>query len=310
MVTLLATGGTIAMNARGPDPALDATALLDGIPGLRAGSVRARTISTLPSAHVSLEEALTTARAAVGAATESDGVVVTHGTDTLEEAAFLTDVMYGGRAPIVFTGAIRLATAPGADGPANLHASLSVAAAPAARGLGALVCFGGEVHAARWARKIRTTSPLAFASPTVGPLGWIDEGRLTMAVRPLRHPPLDVKRLDARVPMAIFGIGDRGEWLPEEVDGLVVAIPGAGHTHPELLERLDALASRIPVVAVSRPETGRILEKTYGYAGSEQDLHRSHLITAGPIGALAARILLLAALGADADPVAVFASRG
>ena len=166
------------------------------------------------------------------------------------------------------------------------------------------------MHAARWARKIRTTSPLAFGSPTVGPLGWVDESRLTMAVRPLRHPPLDVKRLDARVPMAIFGIGDRGEWLPEDVDGLVAAIPGAGHTHPELLERLDALTTRFPVVAVSRPESGRILEKTYGYAGSEQDLHRSRVISAGALGAVAARILLLAALGADADPLEVFASRG
>jgi L-asparaginase len=309
MVTLLATGGTIAING-GREPDLDAAALLDGVIGPPGHEIRARTLAGLPSAHLSLDDVLTTARAAVDAAADGSGVVVTHGTDTLEETAYLADLLHGGEAPIVFTGAIRPASSPGADGPANLEAALAVAGAPVACGLGVVVCFGGEVHAARWARKVRTTSPLAFGSPAAGPLGWVDERRLTVALRPERHPPLPVKHLSGRVPIFVFGVGDRGEWLPDDLDGLVAAVPGAGHMHPDLLERLDELAGRIPVVAASRPETARILRDTYGYAGSEQDLHRSQLISGGALGAVAARILLLAALGAGEDPVAVFAARG
>src|SRR5918994_1457771 len=113
------------------------------------------------------------ARAAVAEAAAGRGVVVAHGTDTLEETAVLCDLLHGGDAPIVLTGAIRPASAAGADGPANLLDAVRAAGAAATAGLGALVCFGGELHAARAVRKTDSVSPRAFSSPRTGPVGGV-----------------------------------------------------------------------------------------------------------------------------------------
>jgi L-asparaginase len=305
MIHLLAGGGTIAMRGRHARPALDAEELVAAVPELGAYDLRADTVRTEPGALLALADVLALARAAVAAALDADGVVLTHGTDTLEETAFLCDLLHDGEAPIVLTGAIRPASAPGSDGAANLLAAVATAGAPAARGLGALVCFGGELHAARWARKVRATSPLSFGSPAAGPVGWVDEGRVTIAFRPARSSPLRVDRLEGRVPILTFGVGDRGEWAAgaaADADALVAVVLGAGHAHPDLLGALDTLAARAPVVAASRPDQGRILRETYGFAGSERDLRASRLIPAGALSPVAARIALLACLGAGADP--------
>ena len=177
-VTVLAAGGTIGMaGAGGAVPELDAGALiravpeLDGLPGLQArtlGSLagrarrRPRTRWRSPAPRWRRPPA-------------GRGVVVTHGTDTLEETAVLCDLLHGGEAPIVVTGAIRPASAAGADGPANLLDAVRAAGAAATAGLGALVCFGGELHAARAVRKTDSVSPRAFTSPRDGPVGRVGE---------------------------------------------------------------------------------------------------------------------------------------
>ena len=104
------------------------------------------------------------------------GVVVTQGTDTMEETAFLVDCLWDDDAPFVFTGAMRNPTLPGADGPANLTAAIRTAAVDAARGRGAMVVFNDEIHAARFVRKTHSTSPAAFRSPDAGPIGHVVEG--------------------------------------------------------------------------------------------------------------------------------------
>jgi L-asparaginase len=316
VIHLLAAGGTIAMQGRHAEPALDATALAAAVPGLAAYELRTETVRNLPGALLGLDDALELARAAAGAAADGDGVVVTHGTDTLEETAFLCDLVHDGEAPVVFTGAIRPASDPGADGPANLLAAAAVAAEPAARGLGTIVCFGGELHAARWVRKVRTTSPLAFGSPACGSIGWVDEERVTVALRPVRFGPLAPANLDARVPVLAFGLGDRGEAVAAVADGaegLVAVLLGAGHAHPDLLAALDDVAAAQPVVAAVRPVQGRVLHETYGFPGSERDLRASRLVPAGALSPAAARMLLLAALGAGLDGDGIrrlFAERG
>src|SRR3954467_1474825 len=164
-VRILAAGGTIAMTGLedGAKLALDARALAAGVAGLE--DVESETIVNLPSAHLTPADQLDIARAARDAAREGIGVVVTHGTDTLEETAMLCDVVHDSEAPVVFTGAIRPASSPGADGPANLLDAVSVAASAEAAGMGVLVVFGGEIHHARCARKTDTTSLVAFSSP-------------------------------------------------------------------------------------------------------------------------------------------------
>src|SRR6185437_15072259 len=117
----------------------------------------------------------------------SAGIVITQGTDTIEETAFALDLLWAGHAPIVITGAMRNPTLPGADGPANLLAAVRVAASPAARGLGVLVVIADEIHAARFVSKRHTQSPAAFAA-LAGPLGWVSEGDVRIVLVPVKRP--------------------------------------------------------------------------------------------------------------------------
>lgn len=301
-VRVLAAGGTISMTGEhGATPDLDADALVASIPSLAAHEgLEAQTISKLPSTHLTLDDQLRICRAARDAARRGIGVVVTHGTDTLEETAMLCDVVHDAEAPIVFTGAIRPASAPGADGPANAVDAVSVAASEAAADMGVLVCFGGEIHHARCVRKTDTTSLVAFSSPQTGPLGRVTEGHPTIWSQIPRNPPLDPPNLDGRVFVIPTGAGDDGTLaraaLDTEPDGVVIATLGAGHLAPPLLELWADAAERFPVVAYCRPERGVILSATYGYRGSERDLRETQIIPAGFLSPQAARMKLLACL--------------
>jgi L-asparaginase len=269
------------------------------IPGLDGdGALEAETVANLPSAHLALSDQLRICRAARDTARSGTGVVVTHGTDTLEETAILCDLMHDSEAPIVFTGAIRAASAPGADGPANLMDAVSVARSEEAAGMGVLVVFGGEIHHARCARKTDTTSLTAFSSPQTGPLGRVTEGHASFWSRVPRNEPLDPPALDRRVLIVPTTAGDDGSLaraaLATEPDGLVVGTLGAGHLHPDLLGLWAEASERIPVVAYCRPERGVVLTETYGFAGSEKELRRSRIIPAAFLSPQAARMKLLA----------------
>lgn len=300
-VLVLGAGGTIGMGGPSAEPQLDAAALVASIPDLAArDGLEARTVVNRPSAHLSLSEQLTICREARDAARRGVGVVVTHGTDVLEETAMLCDVVHDAEAPIVFTGAIRPASAPGADGPANLVDAVSVAASAAAADMGVLVVFGGEVHHARCVRKTDTTSLTAFSSPQTGLLGRVTEGHPILWARLPRNWPLDPPTLDCSVLIVPTAAGDDGTLaraaLATEPDGAVIGTLGAGHLSPPLLELWAAAAERMPVVAYCRPERGVVLTGTYGYAGSEQDLRGSGIIPAGFLSPQAARMKLLACL--------------
>lgn len=306
-IVVLATGGTIAMRGERAIPAAGPRELLEAI-GL--GHVRAHSLLDLPGAQVTLEDALAVARAAVSEAAAGQGVVVLHGTDTLEETAFLTDLMHDGPQPICFTGAIRPASAPGADGPANLLDATAVAGAAEAADLGVVVVFGGEIHAARQARKVDSTGPSAFGSPGGGPIGRVVEGRPALRARPIRPgPTLRPERLDGRVPILTAALGDDLAGLEDaRADGFVVTALGGGHLPPPALDRLVATAARVPVVLAVRPQRGALLSTTYGFAGAEGDLRASGAIPAARLSPQAARIKLLACLGCGLDASATRAA--
>jgi L-asparaginase len=311
-VTVLAAGGTIAMAGGSAVPALDADALVAAVPALRhVGGLRARTLGTWPGVHVGAAEALAIARAAAAEAASGRGVVVTHGTDTLEETAVLCDLLHGGDAPIVVTGAIRPASAVGADGPANLLDAVRAAGDAATAGLGALVAFAGELHAARAVRKSDSVSPRAFASPRTGALGRVSEARVEVWSAPVRRPPLPVAQLDARVEVVCAGLGGDGVLIDAALgagaDGLVAVLLGAGHAPPAFLAACRAAATRVPVVGCVRPESGRILRATYGFEGGERDVRAAGLILAPALSPAAARITLMACLGAGHSRVATAA---
>ena len=301
-VRVLAAGGTIGMSGSGgATPELDAQSLVASVTGL-AGyeGLEAETLVNVPSAHLTLDDQLRICRAARDAARRGMGVVVTHGTDTLEETAMLCDILNDADTPIVFTGAIRPASAPGADGPANLVDAVAVAASDQALGLGVLVVFGGEIHHSRVVRKTDTTSLTAFSSPQMGPLGRVTEGHPTIWSQIPRNPTLDPVDLNKRVFIIPTAAGDDGSLaraaLQTDPDGVVIGTLGAGHMTPDLLELWAGAAERIPVVAYCRPERGVILNSTYGYRGSEMDLRLTRLIPAGFLSPQAARMKLLACL--------------
>ncbi|MFZ0088964.1 MAG: asparaginase domain-containing protein, partial [Solirubrobacteraceae bacterium] len=201
-VRLLAAGGTISMEGERAVPSLDAGALVAAIPALAAfPRLAAENVLGLPGPQISLEQALDLARAAAAAAHDGEGVVITTGTDTLEELAMLCALTHDAEAPIVLTGANRPASATGADGPANLLDAVALAAAATATGLGVVVVFGGEIHVATSVRKVDSTGPSAFGSPVAGPIGRVVEGRVWLHARPLAPPLLAPRALAYRVPI-------------------------------------------------------------------------------------------------------------
>jgi L-asparaginase len=305
-VTVLSTGGTIAMAGPRARPALDAEELVAAVPALaRVAGLRARSLLDLPGAHLGAADALAIARAAVEETRAGRGVVITHGTDTLEETAVLCDIVHARAEPIVLTGAIRPSTAPGADGPANLADAVAAAGAAELAGIGAVVAFAGELHAARAARKVASTSPAAFGSPASGPIGSVAEGRVRIAARPARPEPLALPdRLDGRVPIVPTYLGDDGSGLRAALrDGagaIVFVALGAGHVAPPVLAALREAAGALPVAITVRPARGALLHETYGFEGAESDLRASGALPAAALSPQAARMILLAGLGSGA----------
>lgn len=316
-VTVLAAGGTIssvegAAGRPGATPQLDAAALVAALPGdLR---VEARSLRAVNGPQLTNEDALALARAAVDETARGRGVVLTSGTDTIEEIAILCDAMAGDGAPIVVTGAIRPASTPGADGPANLIDAVAAAAAPETEGLGAVVCFASELHAARTVRKVDSTAPHAFGSPRSGPIGRVAEGRVDLFSRPVRGPRLQPESLSFHVPIAGTWLGDDGALLRAALgtdpDGLVLTALGAGHLPPPVLAVLREAPAGVPVVLTVRPERGHLLRATYGFEGSERDVLATGAIEAGGLTAPGARMLLLAALGSGLRDDALRAALG
>lgn len=319
-VCLLAAGGTIAMTAdpAGARPAHDAASLVAAVPELAAtAGLELRTITRAPGAHVTPDEALAVARAAREETAAGRGVVVTHGTDTLEETAILCEVLgLDGPAapPVVLTGAIRPAGATGADGAANLLDAVAAAGHPATAGCGALVAFGGELHAARQVAKVASTTPTAFGSPRGGPIGLAAEGDVTLFARPVRGPSLPTpEALSARVEIATTYLGDDGAALLSAVErgaqGLVLQALGAGHVgEPVLAAVMAAREAGVTVAVTLRPGRGLFLRGTYGFAGCERDLRAAGVLDAGGLSAPAARMVLLAGLSAGASAAALQAS--
>ena len=179
-----------------------------------------------PSVHLTDEDVLGLAALVTSIAGDGEPVVVTHGTDVMEEVSFFCDLVYDGSAPIVFTGAMRLSDADDPDGPRNLTDALIVASDDAVRDLGVLVCFAGRIHAARDVRKVDSVEIDAFASPHLGPVGEVAGGLVTLMTAPPRYSALPLPSELATVEVAFVGVGSDGNALrvlAAHVDGLVVS---------------------------------------------------------------------------------------
>jgi L-asparaginase len=318
-VAIFSLGGTIAStndpesSGGGVIPQLGASELALAIPQLR-GVAQLETVSFRQTASGDLTFIDVVELAAEIASRFKDGytgVVVTQGTDTIEETSFALDLLVESSHPVVVTGAMRNPTLAGPDGPANLLGAVQVAASPSASGLGCVVVLNDEIHSARFVRKTNTSSPSTFRSMATGPLGWLAEGKPHVAFR-LAGLPHFTQLYGTEIPaVALMKItlGDDDRLIDKLESygyaGLVVEALGGGHVPSHMVSALERLAERMPVILASRTGSGSALQETYGFPGSERDLLARRLISAGFLDGLKARVLLslLLADGADGDGV-------
>lgn len=314
IIALGALGGTIAMKPAEPgaavSPDLDADDLIAAVPGLAdVAEIRAESICNVSSPQLMMDNvlaALAFAQAAV--ADGAVGVVFTHGTDTLEETAFLLSLLWDRPEPLVLTGAMRSPNLAGADGPANVLAAVLAASDPELRDCGALVAFNDEIHEARAVTKTHASSTATFQSPGWGPIARVIEGHVEHWCRPHhRTSTLPVPEAGpVRIPVIEAGLADDGHFLDVLADGgaaaIVISASGGGHVSQESAERCAAIVERgLPVIVATKTGSGRTLKTSYGYPGSESDLIDKGVIMAGYLSPRKARLLAHVALAAGAD---------
>ncbi|MCU1502125.1 MAG: asparaginase/glutaminase [Ilumatobacteraceae bacterium] len=315
-IRLVAMGGTIAFGPGldGAEPSLDGSALAHtlGAEGVDLEPVDLVRISSIGLRDHHLLELAKVVEDTIDG--ESAGMIITHGTDTLEETAyFLALTCRWGRIPIVLTGAMRHSGDAGSDGPSNLQAALAVARTAAAASVGPVVVMADEIHTARFVTKYHATRIAAFRSPANGPIGHVLEGKATIWYRPAYTDHL--ARIDGaslpRVEIVTMSLAASPATLHAVVDtvpdGLVIEGFGGGHVAPELLDAVDrARQLGIPTIVASRCADGTTLQQTYAVPGTEIDLQRRGAVMAGTLSAVKARLRLMVAIAAGIPVDEVF----
>jgi L-asparaginase len=309
-VVVISTGGTIASrfdaatgrtvaSQRGED-------LLAQVPGLaQVAALEIDDFATIPSFDLTVEAAHRLA-VRIGeqlARDEVTGVVVTHGTDTMEESCYLADLLLASDKPAVFTGAQRAHDDPTPDGPRNLLAAVRAAAAPEARGLGAVICFADQIHAARDVTKVSASALATFQSYDKGALGEVDGARVIVHRRPALRRSFRIERLEPRVALVRLCLGFDVQLVEAALAGgargLVVEAFGRGNGPAALVPVVRrAVGGGLPVVVTSRCPSGRV-EPIYGKGGGK-DLLDAGAIFAGDLKGPKARLLLMVLLSSPA----------
>lgn len=291
-----------------PVAGLDQTLLQSTAP--RGMRILVDNVRVLPSAALDLQAVADILDAADRHVQDgATAIVVTMGTDMLEEAAFALDLLWDHPQPLVVTGSMRAPTALSADGPANLRSALLVADSPQAVDLGCLIVLNDEIHAAWQVHKSHTSSPAAFRSPASGPIGQITEDVVRIVTRPMQRPRLPRPQPAITVPVALLtgSLGDDGRMVRSVLElgyhGLVIQASGGGSVPPSWSGPLRTVADRIPVVYASRAGSGAALQRSYGGPGSERDLVQLGIQPGGMLDATRCRILLQLLLAIGASPV-------
>lgn len=309
MIHLLFTGGTISMQrdatAGGNVPAHSGEALVSLAPGLEAISpFRIENWARLPACHLGPDRlwALRERVREIAEAGEARGIVVTHGTDTIEETAYLLGRTLSSKVPVAITGAMRTSSDDQWDGPRNLLDAARVAAHPASAGRGAVVVFDGVVLAGETAVKTHATDPAAFSAPHAEPIGWVTDGQLRYAAPPsLDRRPLRPATLSARIALVPVVIGDDGTLLDlarPEHDGVVVEAFGSGNMPPGAVPAVRRwLDEGKPVVLASRCLGGQVTP-LYAFDGGGARTVAMGAVPAGPRTASQARMELLLSVSA------------
>ena len=303
-ILVLHTGGTISMQADASgavvtsqdNPMNHVTNPLKGI------EVHALDFLNLPSPHIKPKHMLALYHKIKEEADNYDGVVITHGTDTLEETAYFLDTMEIPHMPIILTGAMRSSNELGSDGVYNYLSALRVASDDKAADTGVLVVMNDEIHAAKYVTKTHTTNVSTFQTPTHGPLGLIMKQEILYFKTAEPRVRFDLDCIQGLVPIISAYAGMTDELIDmldmEQLDGLVIQAFGAGNVPKETAQKLENLLQKgIPVALVSRCFNG-IAEPVYAYQGGGVQLQESGVLFVKELNAQKARLKLLIALNA------------
>ncbi|SHE88925.1 asparaginase [Clostridium fallax] len=306
-VAIVFNGGTISMKIdpriHAAVPSLSGEEIMSMVTGIEGfAKIECHNFSSLPGPHMSPEIMLDLSQFVQKLADRDDitGVVVTHGTDSLEETAFLLDLTLKTEKPIIVTGAMRSSSELGYDGPANLAASICTASSEDALHRGVLVCFNGELNSASEVTKVNSMALNAFKTPNFGPIGIVDNNRVMFYRDNIRHKPMKIDKIDAKVVLIKAAAGMDSTLLDysidKNVDGIVVEAMGRGNVPPDMVEGIErALKNNIPVVITSRCFEGRVLD-SYGYHGGGKELRNLGVIFGDNLPGQKARIKLIIAL--------------
>lgn len=261
----------------------------------------------VPSPHMTIQHVKQLKDIILEAVTNKyyDGFVITHGTDTLEETAFLLDLILGIEQPVVITGAMRSSNENGSDGLYNYISAIRVASDEKARHKGVMVVFNDEIHTARNVTKTHTSNTNTFQSPNHGPLGVLTKDRVQFHHMPYRQQALENVNEKLNVPLVKAYMGMPSDifsfYSREGIDGMVIEALGQGNIPPSALEGIQQLVSlNIPIVLVSRSFNG-IVSPTYAYDGGGYQLAQRGFIFSNGLNGPKARLKLLVALSNNLD---------
>ena len=305
-ILVLHTGGTISMSkvAGGSvapnekNPLMEQEALFSGKVHLVVED-----IFNIPSPHMTLERMFQLKERIQKAYSEPiDGVVITHGTDTLEETAYFLDLTVKTKKPVVVTGAMRSSSELGYDGPFNLATSICTAIAEESRGRGVIVCFNGELNDAREVTKANSMALNAFRTPNFGPVGIVDNNQVIFYRKGQKGGKVVPESMDKDVALIKCVAGMDSSYINFVIDngykGIVLEAMGRGNIPPTMVEGVKrAIKNNIPVVVVSRCFEGRVYE-SYGYEGGGKHLMDLGVIFGDTMPGQKARIQLLVAVNA------------
>lgn len=324
LVVLIATGGTIAQKIdpvkQAPVPALSGEDLLAAVPEVRRyARLEVQNFANIPSDYMGPEQWVGLQHMVQAALARPDtaAVVISHGTDTLEETAWFLDLTVDSAKPVVMTGAQRHASEADFDGPRNLLEAVRVAMASEAQGQGVMVVLNSQAHAARSVTKAHTTQVETFQSGRPGCLAEVYSDRVVFYRTPLRrlHVPLKKNSLPYVEIVAMYGGADGAmihAALQENAEGIVVQGLGAGNVNEPMFRAMEtAIAEAVPVVISTRVPGGRVLPH-YGWIGGGQTLREAGVISADDLSPPKARILLMLLLQAgitDATAIQEYFSR-
>lgn len=306
-IAIIFNGGTISMKIdekiKAAVPSLSADEIMSMIPGVEDyAEIEAYTFSSMPSPHMTFETMLKLSKFTTELVERDDidGVVITHGTDTLEETAYLLDLTVKTKKPVVVTGAMRSGSELGYDGPFNLATSICTAISDEAVGRGVLVCFNGELNSASEVTKANSMALNAFRTPNFGPIGIVDNDNVIF-YRDANHlEKYDVSKIEKQVALIKCVVDMDSSYIDYLIErgygGIVIEALGRGNVPPKMVKGIKkAIELEIPVVVVSRCFEGRVFE-SYGYEGGGKQLKNLGVIFGDTLPGQKARIKLILAI--------------